>query len=281
MNVDYQSKIQASGNKSCDRKVLPKECSMFLRPDHIPESSKAPLAPNRTSTEFSKINNNVIFASCLWDKLQTAADARRQAKNMLIALLLKGGSHRRPWFDGALKKQNASRHPPFIVSSNRLGQPLLLINGCRGPSLSFAHIPGRTWAAMSLCKDGVGIDVASSMDFFDGYPLRRIFHRDEFQATMKLFERYENAAAALWSVKEAVVKSLGCGYRFFAPIDLKVRIDFDFSGEDKIYVVLSDYARHRIGLAKEKVHRVHLIRRGTLFLSVALAVPQKTCKSAL
>jgi phosphopantetheinyl transferase (holo-ACP synthase) len=279
MNVDYQSKIQASGRESSDRKVLHKECSMYLKPVHIPKSRKAPLASNQTPTGFSKINKNIIFASCLWDKLQTAADARRQAKNMLIELLLKEGRHILPWADSGLKKQSASRHSAFIVVSNRFGQPLLRINGSRGPSLSFAHIPGRTCAAMSLCSDDVGIDVASSKDFFDGYPLQRVFHQDEFQATMKLFGRYENAAAALWSVKEAAVKSLGCGYRFFAPIDLKVRIDFEFTGEDKIYVVFSDYARHRIGLAKKKVHRVHLFRRGTLFLSVALAGSSKKCKS--
>lgn len=271
MNVDYQSKIQAGGNESSDRKVLPKECSMYLKPVNIPEGRKAPLASNRTSTGFSQINNNIIYASCLWNKLQTAADARRQAKNMLIDLLLKEVRHLRPWTDCALKKQIGSRHSAYIISSNRLGQPLLRIDGYRGPSLSFAHIPGRTWAAMSLCSATVGIDVASSVEFFNDYPLQRVFHQDEIEAAMKLFGTHENAAAALWSAKEAVVKSLGCGYRFFAPIDLKVKIDFDFTGEDKIYVVFSDYARHRIGLAKEKVHRVHLIRRGTLFLSVALA----------
>jgi phosphopantetheinyl transferase (holo-ACP synthase) len=281
MNIDYQSKILASGNELSDQKVLSKECSMHLKPVHIPESSKAPRASNRTYIGLSQINDNIIYASCLWNKLQTVADVRRQAKNMLIDLLLKEGRHVRPWTDSALKKKSASRHSPFIVSSNRLGQPLLRINGCRGPSLSFAHMPGRTWAAMSLCSDAVGIDAASSMEFYNGYPLQRIFHRDELQFAMKIFGTYENAAAALWSVKEAVVKSLGCGYRFFAPIDLKVGIDFDFTGEDQIYVVFSEYARHRIGLAKEKVDRVTLIRRGTLFLSVALAVPQKTCKSAL
>lgn len=252
---------------------------MYLKPVHIHESSKASLAPNRTCTGFSKTNDNIIYASCLWDKYQTAANARRQAKKVLIDLLLKNIGHVRPWADRAPKKQTASRHSAYIISSNRLGQPLLRINGCRGPSLSFAHLPGRTWAAMSLCSDAVGIDVASSVEFFNDYPLQRVFHQDEFQAAMKIFGSYENAAAALWSIKEAVVKSLGCGYRLFAPIDIKVGIDCDFTGEDKIYVVFTDYARHRIGLAKEKVHRVTLIRRGTLFLSVALAGSQKTSKS--
>jgi len=74
------------------------------------------------------------------------------------------------------------------------------------------------WAA--LCGDGsdIGIDAAAFCEFRGDYPLHRVFHDQELHHAGRLTEgNVARAAALLWSIKEAVVKALGCAFHLVAP----------------------------------------------------------------
>ena len=85
------------------------------------------------------------------------------------------------------------------IERSSLGKPLLLLNVNRGPSVSFTHLEGITWAAMIETGGSLGIDAASRLDFQEGYPLHRVFHREEVSIFSALLSNPEAAAAALWS----------------------------------------------------------------------------------
>ena len=104
-----------------------------------------------------------------------------------------------------------------------LGKPILMTEGVPGPSVSFTHLDGKTWAAMSSGEACVGIDAARGSEFGVGYPLHRAFHREELEDSLEWADgSTQEAAALLWSVKEAVVKAMGCGFHVLDPLDLSV-----------------------------------------------------------
>jgi phosphopantetheinyl transferase len=106
-----------------------------------------------------------------------------------------------------------------------LGKPHLLVGGVPGPAVSFSWSAGQRWAALGASKSWIGLDAASPGEFAGAYPLHRVFRVAEWQAAASLTGRdREEAAALLWSVKEAVVKARGCGYHFFGP--RRIRIEF-------------------------------------------------------
>ena len=111
---------------------------------------------------------------------------------------------------------------PLQVVRGPLGRPHLLAGDCR-LAISFSEGGGKVWAALSGNGFEVGIDVAGSDEFQGGYPLQRVFHPQEFQHAKDLTAGNEaEAAALLWSVKEAVVKALGCGFHLADPRQITV-----------------------------------------------------------
>jgi phosphopantetheinyl transferase len=112
---------------------------------------------------------------------------------------------------------------PIQVARGLLGRPHLLLGEIRGPAISFSQGGGNVWAA--LCGDAcdIGIDVAGTDEFQREYPFQRVFHPQELRHALRLTGGdLEMASALLWSIKEAVVKALGCAFHLVDPLQITV-----------------------------------------------------------
>ena len=104
-----------------------------------------------------------------------------------------------------------------------LGKPYLMIGEYRGPAISFSESGGKVWAALCGDESDIGIDVAGTDEFQRGYPFHRVFHPQELQDALKpAGGDLETASALLWSIKEAVVKALGCAFHLVDPRQITV-----------------------------------------------------------
>jgi len=123
---------------------------------------------------------------------------------------------------------------PIHVGRDPLGRPHLLLGEYRGPAISFSEGGGTVWAALCGDASDIGIDVAAPDEFRGEYPLHRVFHDQELQHALSLTEGdLEKASALLWSIKEAVVKALGCGFHLMAPRQVHV---YPSTGGDRGYI---------------------------------------------
>jgi len=112
---------------------------------------------------------------------------------------------------------------PIQVVRDPLGKPHLLLGAHRGPAISFSEGGGKVWAALCGDKSDMGIDVAEAVEFQGEYPFHRVFNVQELQHVLNLAGGdLEKASALLWSVKEAVVKALGCAFHFVDPLQIHV-----------------------------------------------------------
>jgi hypothetical protein len=107
---------------------------------------------------------------------------------------------------------------PIRVVRDHLGKPHLLRGEYRGPAISFSGGGGNVWAALSGDESDLGIDVALVEEFPGNYPVHRVFHPEELHHALRVAggDRAQ-ASALLWSVKEAVVKALGCAFHLVEP----------------------------------------------------------------
>jgi len=82
------------------------------------------------------------------------------------------------------------------------------------------------------------------------------------------------ASALLWSVKEAVVKALGCAFHLVDPLQITVYPSAEGAADgDGAYtfpVGLSGKALARFPIAARKLLRVRSIPQGKMWLSIAL-----------
>jgi hypothetical protein len=112
---------------------------------------------------------------------------------------------------------------PIQVVRGLLGRPHLLLGEYRGPAISFSEDGGNVWAALCGDESDIGIDVAGTDEFHREYPFHRVFHPQELQDALRLADGdLEKASALLWSIKEAVVKALGCAFHLVDPRQITV-----------------------------------------------------------
>ena len=112
---------------------------------------------------------------------------------------------------------------PMRVVRGPLGRPHLLLGEDRGPAISFSEGGGKVWAALCGDRSDIGIDVAGAAELHKEYPFHRVFHDQELQHALRLAGgELGNASALLWSIKEAVVKALGCAFHLVDPLQINV-----------------------------------------------------------
>jgi len=149
-----------------------------------------------------------------------------------------------PLWKGLLSSTRASF--PIQVVRDSLGKPHLLLGEYRGPAISFSESGGAVWAALGGDDSDIGIDVAETGEFQGDYPFHRVFHAQELHQAVKVAGgNVEKASALLWSIKEAVVKALGCGFHLVEPRDIYVYPAAEGEGEYTFTVDLSRKALER------------------------------------
>ena len=138
-------------------------------------------------------------------------------KNRLVSILLDHvAAMERPLWKFRQSLDRAAF--PIHVVRDPLGRPHLLLGEHRGPAISFCEGGGTVWAALCGVASDIGIDVAATDEFRGEYPLHRVFHDQELQHALRLTGGdLEKASALLWSIKESVVKALGCAFHLVAP----------------------------------------------------------------
>jgi phosphopantetheinyl transferase (holo-ACP synthase) len=160
---------------------------------------------------------------------------------------------------------------PIQVVRGLLGRPHLLLGEYRGPAISFSKDGGNVWAALCGDESDIGIDVAGSDEFQREYPFYRVFHPQEIQHALRLADGdLEKASALLWSIKEAVVKALGCAFHLVDPRQITV---YPSAGGNSGYtfpVGLSGKALVRFPIAADRSLWVRSLPQGTMWLSIAL-----------
>jgi phosphopantetheinyl transferase len=166
--------------------------------------------------------------TCNGRRTNRAADKNRLVSILVDHLAVMANSPWRPlhWRDSAA--------PPIHVTHSPLGRPQLVVEEIRGPAISFSEGGGKIWAALCGDASDIGIDVASADEFRGEYPLHRVFHDQELHHVLRLTGGdVENASALLWSVKEAVVKAMGCAFHLVAPLQVHV---YPSAGGDSGYI---------------------------------------------
>ena len=155
-------------------------------------------------THIEQKGVNVFYASA-------AGSSATSTRHRLVTILLKS-----PHFSNR-------RSLPIQIVHDALGRPQLLLGEHRGPSISFSTAGEKTWAALAGDESEIGIDVAGSVEFQESYPFKRVFHKRELHQALELADDdLAKAAALLWSIKESVVKALGCAFHLVDPSDIHV-----------------------------------------------------------
>ena len=164
---------------------------------------------------------------------------------------------------------------PIQVVRGLLGRPHLLLGEYRGPAISFSEGGGKVWAALCGDESDIGIDVAGTDEFHREYPSHRVFHEQELQHALRLEGGdLEKASALLWSIKEAVVKSLGCAFHLVDPRQITVYPSTGGAvGEEGGYtfsVGLSRKVLARFSIDAGRTIFVRSLPRVKMWLSIAL-----------
>jgi len=152
-----------------------------------------------------------------------------------------------------LQTCGAGQPAPGTVSleTTALGQPRLFLGGQPGPAVSFSQAAGGIYAALTPVGQ-VGVDAAMPAEFVAGYPMARVFRPVELDWARRLSGGApDNAAALLWSLKEAAVKALGVGFHFLEPLAVEVLSPSPWQGGVRVWVkagrILPAWARPEAG----------------------------------
>ena len=171
------------------------------------------------------------------------------------------------------KRCQSSNRTAFTIQvvHDLLGRPYLRLGEYRGPAISFSESGGNVWAALCGDESDIGIDVAGTDEFQGEYPFHRVFHAEEFQHTLRLTGGdVEEASALLWSIKEAVVKVLGCAFHLVDPRQITVYPSVGGSGGYTFPVGLSGKALERFPIAASRSLWVRSLPQRKMWLSIAL-----------
>jgi phosphopantetheine--protein transferase-like protein len=167
---------------------------------------------------------------------------------------------------------------PIKVVRGLLGRPHLLLGKYQGPAISFSEGGGKLWAALCGDDSDMGIDVAGpdefKREFQRGYPFHRVFHPQELQHALRLTGGdMEKTSAMLWSIKEAVVKALGCAFHLVDPLQITVYPSEEGAEADGWHtfpVGLSGKALVRFPIAAGGSLWVRSLPQRNMWLSIAL-----------
>ena len=160
---------------------------------------------------------------------------------------------------------------PIQVVHDLLGRPHLLLGKCEGPAISFSEGGGKVWAALCGDTSDIGIDVAGTDEFHREYPFHRVFHPQELHHALGLADGdLEKASALLWSIKEAVVKALGCAFHLVDPRQITVYPSAGGDGGYTFPVGLSGRALARFPIAAGRSLWVRSLPERKTWLSIAL-----------
>jgi phosphopantetheinyl transferase len=159
---------------------------------------------------------------------------------------------------------------PIQLVHDPLGRPHLLVGEHRGPAISFSTAGEEVWAALCGDESDIGIDVAGSAEFQEGYPVHRVFHVQELHQALELAGGdLAKAAALLWSVKEAVAKALGCAFHLVNPRDIHVYPSEVEEGGPAFSVRLSGKALEWFPMAERRPITVRSLPQAGTWLSIA------------
>lgn len=159
---------------------------------------------------------------------------------------------------------------PIRLVHDPLGRPQLLSGEHRGPAISFSTAGDEIWAALCGDESEIGIDVAGSAEFQEGYPVHRVFHAQELHQTLEMAGGdWAHAAALLWSIKEAVAKALGCAFHLVDPRDIHVDPPVVEDGGPAFSVRLSGKALLRFPMAGRRPVMVRSLPQAGTWLSIA------------
>jgi phosphopantetheinyl transferase (holo-ACP synthase) len=222
-----------------------------------------------------------FFYASLSCNTETDGTERAETKQRLISTLW--DYHRATTKNPPGKQRQSSNRAAFPIRLVRgpLGKPFLLMAEHRGPAISFSEGGGNLWAAISGDDSDIGIDVAGSDEFREDYPVQRTFHPEELDHALTLTDGdREEASALLWSVKEAVVKALGCAFHLVDPRHITVypsaRPAIGETGGHTFPVRLSGKAQVRFPMAADRSIWVRSLPLDKMWLSIALL----NCKPA-
>jgi hypothetical protein len=139
-----------------------------------------------------------------------------------------------------LKRCQSSDRTAFPIQVVRgvLGRPHLQLGAYRGPAISFSEGGGNVWAALCALRLAGG--------------------------------DLEKAAALLWSIKEAVVKVLGCAFHLVDPRQITVYPSAGENGGYTFPVGLSGKALMRFPIGANRSIWVRSLAQGKMWLSIAL-----------
>lgn len=165
----------------------------------------------------------------------------------------------------------------FVLRRDRLGKPRLVMDQREDLSISFTRIPGRSWSA--LCQGSqVGIDAAEFREFEVAYPLHRAFHDDDcLHSTAAATGNLQEAAALIWSAKEAAVKAIGIGFHLIDPLEVRVRTVLLNGHRSSLEVRLERRFEERFadGVSAISV-RAFRYRDGWISVALTLTPPSRT-----
>jgi phosphopantetheinyl transferase len=160
---------------------------------------------------------------------------------------------------------------PIRVVRDPLGRPHLRWGASRGPAISFSEGGGRVWAALCGDESDIGIDVAEADEFPRGYPIHRVFQVQELQHALRVAGGdLARASALLWSIKEAVVKAVGCAFHLVGPREIHVYPAVGGDGGYTFPVGLSRKALGRFPLNSGRSIWVRSLPRAKMWVSIAL-----------
>jgi len=143
------------------------------------------------------------------------------------------------------------------------------------PGISFSEGGGKVWAALCGDESDIGIDASAFEEFRGEYPLHLVFHDQELQHALKLTGGgLEKASALIWSIKEAVVKALGCGFHLVAPRQVHVYPSTGGGSGYTFPVGLSGKALVRFPKGADWSIWVRSFSREKMWLSIAISSRQ-------